>query len=142
MSAAHGPDRPQAVLESRQRPGERFPDEQGLYSAANEHDACGVAFVADLNGVPTAATVARALTVLHNLDHRGASGAEPDTGDGAGILVQIPDAFLRASVGFPLPESGTYAAGIAFLPVRADQRAEAVAAAEAIVAEEGLTVLG
>ncbi len=142
MSAAHGPDRPQAVPESRRRPGERFPDEQGLYSAANEHDACGVAFVADLNGVPTAATVARALTVLHNLDHRGASGAEPDTGDGAGILVQIPDAFLRASVGFPLPESGTYAAGIAFLPVLAEERAEAVAAAESIVADEGLTVLG
>ena len=69
------------------------PTAQGLYDGTREHDACGVAFVATLTGVPSHAIVDQALTALRNMEHRGASGAEPDSGDGAGILVQVPDAF-------------------------------------------------
>ncbi len=90
---------------------------QGLYDSHYEHDACGVGFVADLSGRRTHDTVAQALTVLRNLDHRGAKGSDPETGDGAGILTQLPDAFFRAACGFGLPAAGFYAAGMAFLPV-------------------------
>ena len=115
---------------------------QGLYDAANEHDACGVAFVATLSGVATHEILDQALTALRNLDHRGASGAEPDSGDGAGILTQVPDAFLREVAGFELPDKGSYAVGTAFLPD--DDREESLAreAVEALAAEEGLRVLG
>ncbi|MEU1949825.1 hypothetical protein ABZ554_47085, partial [Streptomyces sp. NPDC020125] len=93
------------------------PARQGMYDPRNEHDACGVGFVATLTGEASHELVEQALTVLRNLEHRGATGSEPDSGDGAGILVQVPDAFLRASVtGFELPEAGAYAVGIAFLP--------------------------
>ncbi|WP_395106901.1 glutamate synthase large subunit [Actinomadura sp. SCN-SB] len=118
------------------------PPDQGLYSRANEHDACGVAMVADLRGRPSHEIIRKALTVLRNLDHRGAVGAEPDDGDGVGILVQIPDAFFREVCDFGLPEPGGYAAGIAFLPVDAAERAAAVAHVERLCAEEGLAVLG
>ncbi|MFC4585596.1 glutamate synthase large subunit [Sphaerisporangium corydalis] len=119
-----------------------FPEPQGLYHPSQEHDACGVAMVADVAGRRSHDIVAKALTALCNLDHRGAKGSEPDTGDGAGILTQIPDAFLRASVGFPLPPAGSYAAGIAFLPLDGQARAIGVGMIEEIAAEEGLTVLG
>jgi glutamate synthase (NADPH/NADH) large chain len=92
-----------------------FPAAQGLYNPANEHDACGVAMVATLNKVATHEIVAQALTALRNLDHRGAAGAEPDSGDGAGILIRVPDAFYRAITGFDLPVKGSYATGIAFI---------------------------
>ncbi len=72
-----------------------FPPPQGLYDPRHEHDACGVAFVATLTGVASHDIVAKALTALRNLEHRGAAGAEPNSGDGAGILMQVPDAFLR-----------------------------------------------
>ena len=75
----------------------------GLYDSSFEHDACGVGFVADLSGLPSHDTVAKALTVLRNLEHRGARGSDPNTGDGAGILTQIPDAFFRAVCDFELP---------------------------------------
>ena len=88
----------------------------GLYDSRFEHDACGVGFVADLRAGGGHDVVANALRVLCNLEHRGAAGADPDTGDGAGILTQIPDAFFRAVTGFDLPEAGGYAAGLAFLP--------------------------
>ncbi len=123
-------------------PGRRRVERQGLYDPANEHDACGVGMVADLTGRKSHDIVVKALTVLRNLDHRGAKGAEPDDGDGAGILTQIPDALFREAAGFDLPEAGAYAAGIAFLPADEAERAEAVAAIERIAAEEGLTVLG
>ncbi|MDQ2585470.1 glutamate synthase large subunit [Saccharothrix yanglingensis] len=112
----------------------------GLYDPQHEHDACGVAFVADLAGRRNHAIVRQALVALRNLEHRGARGAEPETGDGAGILIQVPDAFYREVVGFALPEPGTYAVGTAFLPHegRDDVRAEV----ERIAAEEGATVLG
>jgi glutamate synthase (NADPH/NADH) large chain len=114
----------------------------GLYARDHEHDACGVAMVADLQGRRDHAIVRRALTALLRLEHRGARGAEANTGDGAGILIQVPDAFLREVVDFALPDAGAYAVGTAFLPVdRADADA-AVARIDALAAEEGLVVLG
>ncbi|MEU6109656.1 glutamate synthase large subunit [Streptomyces albidoflavus] len=116
------------------------PAQQGLYDPRNEHDACGVGFVATLTGEPSHTLVDQALTVLRNLEHRGATGSEPDSGDGAGILTQVPDAFLRETAGFELPEAGAYAVGIAFLPEAGTD--EAAARIDALAAEEGLTVLG
>ncbi|WP_326649283.1 MULTISPECIES: glutamate synthase large subunit [unclassified Streptomyces] len=116
------------------------PAPQGMYDPRNEHDACGVGFVATLTGVASHELVEQALTVLRNLEHRGATGSEPDSGDGAGILLQVPDAFLREVSDFDLPEAGAYAVGIAFLP--ADDSTNAVSHIETIAAEEGLNVLG
>ncbi|APY88814.1 glutamate synthase subunit alpha [Streptomyces alfalfae] len=114
-----------------------------MYDPRNEHDACGVGFVATLTGVASHELVEQALTVLRNLEHRGATGSEPDSGDGAGILLQVPDAFLREVAGFELPAAGAYAVGIAFLPVDTAGTADAaVSQIETIASEEGLTVLG
>ncbi|REK89649.1 glutamate synthase large subunit [Streptomyces inhibens] len=118
------------------------PAQQGMYDPRNEHDACGVGFVATLTGEASHALVEQALTVLTNLEHRGATGSEPDSGDGAGILLQVPDAFLRENVTFELPEAGAYAVGIAFLPSDAQDAAEAVSRIETIAGEEGLDVIG
>src|SRR4051794_20882663 len=123
-------------------PRAQRPGKQGLYDPAHEHDACGVAFVADMHGRRSNAIVRDALTALHNLDHRGASGAEVNTGDGAGILVQVPDSFLRSVVDFELPVAGAYAVGTAFLPDDDGAAAAAVDAITAIAEEEGLRVLG
>ena len=89
------------------------PGPQGLYHPANEHDACGVAFVVDMHGRKSRDIVEKAITALVNLEHRGAAGAEPNTGDGAGILIQVPDRFFREVVDFELPHQGAYATGIA-----------------------------
>ncbi|WP_369213836.1 glutamate synthase large subunit [Streptomyces flavofungini] len=114
-----------------------------MYDPRNEHDACGVGFVATLTGVASHELVEQALTVLRNLEHRGATGSEPDSGDGAGILLQVPDAFLREVAGFELPAAGAYAVGIAFLPVdTAGTTDAAVSQIETIASEEGVTVLG
>ncbi|MFI0978791.1 glutamate synthase large subunit [Streptomyces sp. NPDC021093] len=118
------------------------PAQQGLYDPRNEHDACGVGFVATLTGVASHELVEQALTVLRNLEHRGATGSEPDSGDGAGILLQVPDAFLREVTDFALPAAGAYAVGIAFLPADDALAADAVSQIETIAGEEGLTVLG
>ncbi|MFD0126050.1 glutamate synthase large subunit [Streptomyces virginiae] len=118
------------------------PAQQGMYDPRNEKDACGVGFVANLTGEATHTLVEQALTVLRNLEHRGATGSEPDSGDGAGILSQVPDAFLREVAGFELPEAGGYAVGLAFLPADGTAQAVAVERIEAIAAEENLTVLG
>ena len=115
-----------------------YPAQQGLYDPANEHDACGVAMVATLNKVATHEIVAQALTALRNLEHRGASGAEPDSGDGAGILICVPDQFYREVTPFTLPEAGSYATGIAFIAANTDVTSEI----SRIASEEGLTVLG
>src|SRR5213078_4506874 len=96
----------------------------GLYDPRFEHDACGVGFVADLSGRGGHEVVARALRVLCNLEHRGAKGGDPGTGDGAGILTQIPDEFFRATCDFELPEAGAYAAGMAFLSAERHLRSE------------------
>ena len=103
-------------------PFSALPAGAGPVRPGSESDACGVAFVADLHGRATHEIVEQALTALHNLDHRGAAGAEPASGDGAGITVQVPDAFLRAVVDFDLPERGRYAVGIAFVPADARGR--------------------
>ena len=116
------------------------PGAQGLYDPAFEHDSCGVGFVADMSGVPSRAVVDQALQGLVNLDHRSATGAEANVGDGIGVTLQVPDRFLRAVCGFELPPLGTYAVGTAFLP-RSDPDG-AAAGIEAIMADEGLTVLG
>jgi glutamate synthase (NADPH/NADH) large chain len=122
-----------------------FPPPQGLYDGRHEHDACGVAFVATLTGVASHDIVAKALTALRNLEHRGAAGAEPNSGDGAGILMQVPDAFLREVVqeaGFELPAQHRYAVGTAFLPGDDEEVAKTRRRIEEIAAEEGLTVVG
>ncbi|WP_420812326.1 glutamate synthase large subunit [Nocardioides gilvus] len=119
-----------------------FPPQQGLYDACHEHDACGVAFVATLTGVPSHDIVAKGLQALRNMEHRGAAGAEPNSGDGAGILLQVPDGFLRAVVDFDLPAPGAYAVGTAFIPGDVSAVADTRAAVEKIAAEEGLEVLG
>ncbi|MCA6091785.1 glutamate synthase large subunit [Streptomyces sp. SCA3-4] len=118
------------------------PAPQGMYDPRNEHDACGVGFVATLTGEASHALVEQALTVLRNMEHRGATGSDPDSGDGAGILLQVPDAFLRESVDFTLPAAGSYAVGIGFLPAEPADAAGAVSHIETIAAEEGLAVLG
>ncbi len=115
-----------------------FPQAQGLYDPANEHDACGVAMVATLKKIATHEIVEKALVALRNLEHRGASGAEPDSGDGAGILIRIPDEFFRAVVTFELPDAGSYATGIAFIAQGATVKAQI----EKIASEEGVRILG
>ena len=114
------------------------PQQSGLYNPAFEHDSCGVAMVVDMHGRRSRDIVDKAITALVNLEHRGAQGAEPHSGDGAGILLQVPDAFLRAVVDFDLPEAGSYATGIAFLPQSSKDAAAACEAVEKIVEAEGL----
>ena len=120
----------------------RPPHAQGLYDPRAEHDACGVGFVAHLAGTRSHALVQQGLTLLINLEHRGAAGADPHTGDGAGILIQMPDAFLRASVSFTLPPAGTYGAGLVFLPVDPETRSTVVGLIERTIADTGLVCLG
>jgi glutamate synthase (NADPH/NADH) large chain len=119
-----------------------LPPRQGLYDPANEHDACGVGFVAHIKGEKSHQIVRQGLTILERLTHRGAVGADPKAGDGAGLLMQIPDTFFREEAGFELPETGSYAIGMVFLP-RAE---EAQQAFESIINEvieaEGQSVLG
>ena len=93
-----------------------LPPKQGLYDPANEHDACGVGFVAHIKGEKSHEIVRQGLTILERLHHRGAVGADPRAGDGAGLLLQLPDAFFRAVVDFDLPAAGEYAVGMLFLP--------------------------
>ncbi len=114
----------------------------GLYDGQFEHDACGVAFVATMRGEAGHDIVELALTALRNLEHRGAVGAEVDTGDGAGILTQVPDAFLRDEVSFTLPDPGAYAVGTAFLPDDDEAEAAAMARIEGLATQENLVVLG
>lgn len=117
----------------------------GLYNPAHEHDACGVGFVADMKGRASRAIVEHGLDVLENIDHRGAAGAEVNTGDGTGIMINIPDAFYRevtADLGFTLPEPGHYATGIAFMPTTRMAMLDAMRAVENIADEEGAQLLG
>jgi len=119
-----------------------MPVAQGLYDPRTEHDACGVGFVVHMKGRRSHEIVQKALQVLINLEHRGACGCEANTGDGAGILIQMPDAFLRKSVGFTLPEAGNYGAGLVFLPHLEKDRDAIKTLIGRIVAEEGATLLG
>jgi glutamate synthase (NADPH) large chain len=124
-----------------------LPEAQGLYDPARESDSCGVAMVADIKGRRSHSIVADGLVALEHLDHRGAAGAEANSGDGAGILMQLPVELYRAVVDFELPApnsngSNTFAAGICFMPQDPIARAEARSRVEAIAADEGLEVLG
>jgi glutamate synthase domain-containing protein 2/glutamate synthase domain-containing protein 1/glutamate synthase domain-containing protein 3 len=121
----------------RRRPTERV----GLYDPAFEHDSCGVAFVARLNGEPSHETLVRALTALENLEHRGAAGADPLTGDGAGMLLQLPDEFFRAVAEEELPAAGTYGVAVCFLPRDDGPRAELERVLVAAVEGEGQRVI-
>jgi glutamate synthase (NADPH/NADH) large chain len=130
------------------QPGQRSagpPPKQGLYDPAFEKDACGVGFVVNIKGEKSHQIVRQAMTVLVNLNHRGACGCEANTGDGAGINLQIPDKFLRQAagdLGFDLPAPGHYGVGMIFLPKDAELRAGFEAIFEQIVVEEGQKVLG
>jgi glutamate synthase (NADPH/NADH) large chain/glutamate synthase (ferredoxin) len=114
----------------------------GLYDPAYEHDSCGVAMVARLNGEPSHETLERALRALDNLEHRGAAGADARTGDGAGALLQLPDALFRREVGAELPARGAYGVAVCFLPTEPVRRAELEAALVAAVEAEGQRVIG
>jgi glutamate synthase (NADPH/NADH) large chain len=121
------------------------PEGQGLYDPANEHDACGVGFVAHIKGVKSHSIVQQGLLILKNLDHRGAVGADPLMGDGAGILIQIPDAYFReemAKQGVALPQIGDYGVGMVFLPKESASRLACQEAIERAVRLEGQIVLG
>ena len=118
------------------------PQAVGLYDPRFEHDACGVGMVARLDNQPTHEVIARALTALENLEHRGASGADPDTGDGAGILMQMPDELLRQTAGFELPPAGQYGVLMCFLTNDAERRGRLEDLLEKTVAAEGQRMLG
>ena len=119
-----------------------LPIEQGLYNPAFEHDSCGVNFIADLKGRATHEIVSSGIAALCQLQHRGALGAETNTGDGAGILIQIPDKFLRDVVNFQLPPKGQYATGIAFMPQDDNKCDSAITQIETIATSLNLDVLG
>jgi glutamate synthase (NADPH/NADH) large chain len=123
------------------------PGRQGLYDPANEHDACGLGFIAHIKGRKSHAIVRQGLKILENLTHRGATGADPLQGDGAGILIQLPVELLREVVDFELPPpaldgTNAFAAGICFLPQDPAARAAAREIVETIADDEGLKVLG
>src|SRR5664280_606355 len=118
------------------------PPTGGLYDPRFEHDACGVALVADLHGRPSHILVRQAISALEHLAHRGATGSEEDSGDGAGILIQVPHEFYAAEVEFDLPDRGHYATGIAFLSRNAEQAQDARSSIEKLAGEEGLVVIG
>jgi len=115
---------------------------QGLYHPSFEHDSCGMGFIVNLKGARTHEIVEKGLKILTNLTHRGACGCDPETGDGAGVLIQIPHEFFSRELPFALPEPGTYGVGMMFLPVEPHERLLAEGAAERIAQEEGLEVLG
>ena len=119
----------------------RMPKAQGLYDPANEHDACGVGFVANIKGEKTHDIVMRGLQVNVNMTHRGAEGADNKSGDGAGILIQMPHEFFK-SIMEDLPESGKYASGLVFLPKNADAAKKCVETLNHYVESEGLSVIG
>ncbi len=122
-----------------------FPAPQGLYSPELEHDACGVGFVANIDGRRSHEIIERGIEVLRNLLHRGATGADANTGDGAGLLFQVPDAFFRraeARLGFELPPAGAYGLGMLFLPRDGGARAVCREVVERVAREEGVPLLG
>jgi len=126
-------------------PRNGLPFAQGLYNPANEHDACGIGFVASIPGHRSHDIIRKGIQVLLNLAHRGACGCDPETGDGAGVLIQIPHKFFAREcekLGFLLPKAGTYGVGMTFLPVEKHPRLQCEGILERIVREEGLTLLG
>jgi glutamate synthase domain-containing protein 1 len=131
---------PQTRLASNGLPGK-----QGLYDPQNEHDACGIGFVVNIDGTRSHQIIRQALTILVNLSHRGGSGSENNTGDGAGILIQIPHKLLESECkksGITLPEQGGYGIGMVFLSNDAKNRSEMIKIIDNIIKEEGQKVLG
>ena len=125
--------------------GSGLPAAQGLYHPSQEHDACGLGFVANINGEASHEIITKGIQVLVNLTHRGACGCDPDTGDGAGILIQIPHKFFAKEtkrLGFALPAPGAYAVGMIFFPVNKQQRLIVEGIMERTVRDEGLELLG
>ena len=123
----------------------RVPSPQGLYHPENEHDACGMGFVASIRGEKSHDIIRKGLEVLINLTHRGAAGCDPETGDGAGILIQIPHVFFArecGELGMQLPEPGAYGVAMCFLPVDKHSRLQCEGALERIAQEEGAAVIG
>ena len=118
------------------------PQAIGLYDPRFEHDACGVSFVVDMHGRASHEIVATGLGALCSMEHRGATGAETQTGDGAGVLLQIPHKFFSAVTDFVLPNVGSYGVGLAFLPRNEELATKAQERIEAIVAEQNLRTLG
>ena len=126
-------------------PKNGLPPAQGLYHPAHEHDACGIGFVASIPGHKSHDIIRKGIQVLLNLAHRGACGCDPETGDGAGVLIQIPHKFFVREcekLGFALPDPGTYGVGMTFLPVEKHPRLQCEGLLERIVKEEGLSLLG
>ncbi|MEN9717541.1 MAG: glutamate synthase large subunit, partial [Pseudomonadota bacterium] len=122
-----------------------FPAPQGLYDPRNEHDACGVGFVAHIKGAKSHAIISQALEILKNIDHRGAVGADPLLGDGAGILIQTPDALFRKwadAEGLKLPQPGDYAVAMCFLPQDEAARDFVIGTLEKFIAKEGQRLIG
>ena len=122
-----------------------LPAAQGLYNPAHEHDACGIGFVANIKGQKSHDIILKGIQVLINLTHRGACGCDPETGDGAGILIQIPHKFFAKeceALGFTLPNPGEYGVGMMFLPVEPQQRLICEGIVERLAREQGLTPLG
>ena len=123
----------------------RIPQSQGLYEPSNEHDACGMGLVASIRGEKSHEIIRKGLEVLINLTHRGAAGSDPETGDGAGILIQIPHVFFArecGELGLQLPEAGAYGVAMCFLPVDKHSRLQCEGVFERIAQEEGLSVVG
>jgi len=120
----------------------RLPQAQGLYDPQFEHDACGVGFLANIKGAKSHEIITRGLKILCNLTHRGAAGADPNDGDGAGILIQIPDALYRAVSPFALPASGDYGTGIVFLPRADEERAIGMGLMEQAIHDHQLKLIG
>src|ERR1700728_3254324 len=132
-------------MTTRLNPKNGLPPAQGLYHPAHEHDACGIGFVASISGHKSHDIIRKGIQILLNLAHRGACGCDPETGDGAGVLIQIPHKFFAREcekLGFSLPKPAAYAVGMTFLPVEKHQRLQCEGILERIVREEGLTLLG
>ncbi len=132
-------------MTTRLNPKHGIPPAQGLYHPAHEHDACGIGFVASISGTKSHDIIEKGIRVLLNLAHRGACGCDPETGDGAGVLIQIPHKFFAREcekLGFKLPKAGSYGIGMVFLPVEKHPRLQCEGILERILREEGLTVLG
>src|ERR1700678_2504857 len=136
---------PPMMMTTRLKNTNGLPPAQGLYHPSQEHDACGIGFVANIRGHKSHEIISKGIQVLLNLTHRGACGCDPETGDGAGILLQVPHQFFVREcgrLGFELPQPGAYGVGMTFLPVEKHQRLQCEGILERIAREEGLTVLG
>src|ERR1035437_4276957 len=118
----------------------RFPDKQGLYDPLNEHDSCGIGFVAHIKGAKSNEIIRRGLEVLKNMNHRGATNADNTSGDGAGILIQVPHDFI-VNVGINVPNPGKYGTGLLFLPIAPEEASLCLAVLERHIKDEGLELI-